>query len=1259
MPAAVAQAASLADEGLDGLVEALRTAGFKIGVSEAMEAALLVQRQAELAPEGPADPRQLQLMLRCIFCKSQAGVKEFDGLYENWARRRLSPVTVPTESTNSDGSKTEKKIGPDKQPEKRPRFARMAALALVILTVGYFAIDRQPDAPPPQVGTERPPPRVETPDGNVGGPQATAPLPTASDLGIYGYFQISRHNEVLQPGWVLALLSIPLLGLLPLLLLRIAQHRQGPSVTRSGHRGSLGLEPWPPTRHASYLVPPLPAQTEGQLARHVRGRPEDRSYFARRPKLDTRRTVEATLKQLGSLSPQYRYARLRPSFLVLVHIGEVARSGGRSSETPHPGAHTHFGLLWAQRLRRLDVRVDLFTFATEGDDLPPTCDEVGGTHRRFRMDGLPNPEPGQRLILIASIAALFQQDGQPQAWLDAAELRRWPQRTLFTPDDPRYWEPEAVNHLELQGPGDPGMLVYPLDDNALSAWSDWLVSGQLRPYALMAPQPFPRQLERGESRYVDLARIEPSGLEDLAELLRQLQSYLGENGFYWLCACAVPPKLDQTLALILGEEYFLRCGASEARTRHHMARNWPLLVRLPWLRDENKQMPDWLRLALLSRLPADIQAELREVVTGALGRRRPAAAGTAGSDITDEAPQSLLARDSAAEALYVGFLDDRLDAAELALRMPGEWRTWLRTLAPSQALRWRQRLRARLQRPWSRQGVPGLGASTFTWMVVPASLLLCGGLAAWLALRFHPETLDPSTRRWLTESRVYERPFVHQSVVSTVQFSPDGLKVLTASWDGTARVWDAATGAPLTAPLKHDDWVRTAVFSPDGRKLLTASDDGTAKVWDAATGAPLTAPLKHDRWVRTAVFSPDGRKLLTASDDGTARVWDALTGAPLVKPLKHDGHVRSAVFSPDGRKLLTASSDSTARVWDTATGAPLVGPLKHDGIVYSAVFSPDGLKVLTASADDTARIWDTMTGAPLTGPLEHDKRVNSAVFSTYGNKVLTASDDGTARVWDAVTGAPLAAPLKHDGAVSAAVFSPDGRKVLTASDDDTARIWNAVTGAPLAAPLKHGGWVYAAVFSPDGRKVLTASWDGTARVWDAAPSAPLAGPLKHGGDVQSAVFSPDGHKLLTASRDGTARIWDAVTGAPLVAPLKHNDVVFSATFSSDGRKLATASYDRTARVWNAATGAPLTAPLKHAGDVNAAVFSPDGRKLVTASDDHTARVWDTATGTPLTAPLKHTRDVYSAVFSADGRKLVTASFDGTARVWDTATGAPL
>jgi WD40 repeat protein len=147
----------------------------------------------------------------------------------------------------------------------------------------------------------------------------------------------------------------------------------------------------------------------------------------------------------------------------------------------------------------------------------------------------------------------------------------------------------------------------------------------------------------------------------------------------------------------------------------------------------------------------------------------------------------------------------------------------------------------------------------------------------------------------------------------------------------------ADTGA-LIAELKgHAGSVNSAAFSPDGSRIVTASGDGTARVWMADTRA-LIAELKgHANRVLSAVFSPEGSRIVTASSDKTARVWMAATGALIAELKGHADPVWSAAFSPDGSRIVTAPSDKTARIW------------RFDAIPGDASILPLWIEVLTGT----------------------------------------------------------------------------------------------------------------------------------------------------------------------------------------------------------------------------------------------------------------------------------------------------------------------
>jgi WD40 repeat protein len=539
------------------------------------------------------------------------------------------------------------------------------------------------------------------------------------------------------------------------------------------------------------------------------------------------------------------------------------------------------------------------------------------------------------------------------------------------------------------------------------------------------------------------------------------------------------------------------------------------------------------------------------------------------------------------------------------------------------------------------------------------------------------------------------------SLLFSASFSPDGRRVLTSSADGTARVWDAASGSQLIslhppgrisgAAFSSDGrrivastekgaviWdsrngsrlavlgpgrnVEVAAFSPDGTKVVTAGYDKRTSVWDVGSGRQLAVFPPAKGAVRTVVFSPDGGKVLTASEDGAATVWGVASRKQLLVVHATGESIDAAAFSPDGAKLVTAGTGGTVRIWDVGSAKQLAVLNGHSGTVYSAAFSPDGSQVLTASEDGTARIWDVASARQLNALSSDTGAVRGAAFSPDGTRVVTASEDGTARIWDA---SPRELRVVLDKSlVNSASFSPDESKVVTAGYDGRARIWRAATGKQLVELKGHTEPLTSAAFSHDGTRVVTASEDGTARIWDASSGAQLAvfsGPEARVYGLLSAAFSPDGTRVVTASEDGTARIWRLKGSAPAIVLGQEGHIyrIYAAAFSPDGKQVVTASEDGSARVWDAASGTQVALLSPGRGIILGAAFSPSGRELVIACADGTARIFDAASGHQLVVLSGHSGPVTGVAFSNDGRKVVTAGADGTVRIWDAASGQQL
>ena len=501
----------------------------------------------------------------------------------------------------------------------------------------------------------------------------------------------------------------------------------------------------------------------------------------------------------------------------------------------------------------------------------------------------------------------------------------------------------------------------------------------------------------------------------------------------------------------------------------------------------------------------------------------------------------------------------------------------------------------------------------------------------------------------------------HTSTVEAAAFSHDGRRIVSSSRDATVRVWNAdGTGTPLIL-RGHVGSVDSTSFSPDDRYIVSAGDDKTLRIWNAdGTGSPLVL-RGHDRTIISVAWSPDGARVVSGSSDRTVRVWNADgRGTPLVLR-GHEDRVWSVAWSPDGRRVVSGAGDKTVRVWNVdGTGTSLV--LRgHEGRVASVEFSPDGTRIVSSSTDATARVWAADGASPPVVLRGHSGPMNSAMFSPDGLRIASAAEDKTVRVWNVAQRGQTLTLCGHEREVNSAEFSPDGRRIVSASFDKTVRVWNADgTGTPLVL-LGHESPVLAVCYSPDGKRLASASEDRTVRVWNAdGTGAPLV-VRGHRGPLTNVTFSPDGRQLASTSGDGTVRVWNADgTGEPSVLTHHHN-VVMSAAWSPDGARMLSASVDKTLRVWNVdGSGEPVW--RTHPDMVSSAGFSPDGARIAAGSADKMVYVWSTNSDVPLVL-RGHTEITLvrgQRPFSPDGRRLVSSSNDGTVRIWNAdGSGEPI
>jgi WD40 repeat protein/serine/threonine protein kinase len=594
---------------------------------------------------------------------------------------------------------------------------------------------------------------------------------------------------------------------------------------------------------------------------------------------------------------------------------------------------------------------------------------------------------------------------------------------------------------------------------------------------------------------------------------------------------------------------------------------------------------------------------------------------------------------------------------------------------------------------------------------------------------------DNAMRIWDAETGAPVSSFDVTGLTPTaVEFSPDDhLAVITFEGgasihygdgvrriysDRAVRVCDPSTGQEVAVLKGHTNRVVTAHFSPDGRRVVTASWDNTARVWDARSGRSLAVFPCGQFALASATFSPDGTRILTVSSNA---VRPAKTLSKQEESVEWDPPLRRNRVQCEVRQLALQSSWTfnplgapAIKIWDAESGRqPFVLGERGEVSAACAAFSPDGSQLAAGLYVGTVKVWDVRAKRVLRTWKHLPQKISSVAYSGDGKRLLvtygelTNENQRSLAVWSAVDGNEIVhwGEDKFQNGIRRAQLSPEGRQVLILPGSESQRredkwrsasvVLRNVPGPDTAGHVDdeavilkgHEGSIAAAEFKVDGREAVTAGTDGTLRIWSCRGphdyGTVLRGPSEA---IGRAAFSPDGRFVLSTygldrvggfTEGRSVRVWNPQTGAllhtvkPVVSVLQG-----PATVAVLGvlRSLVDPSH---------IPASPVNVVLEEMilGTVSHAEFSRDGRQLLTVSNDShvrrdlgssengqnspahdglpgtpvenlksgtsveyaPVRVWDIESGKKVVQLSAFDRGVQSASLSPDGRRIVTVA----------------
>jgi WD40 repeat protein/serine/threonine protein kinase len=596
--------------------------------------------------------------------------------------------------------------------------------------------------------------------------------------------------------------------------------------------------------------------------------------------------------------------------------------------------------------------------------------------------------------------------------------------------------------------------------------------------------------------------------------------------------------------------------------------------------------------------------------------------------------------------------------------------------------------------------------------------------------------VDPRGFEWYflwqqCEPLLTAKALPHEMNVFGVAFSPtspSGDLLATSQWMPQVNLWDSHTGKRTRAIYGHTELILDVNFTPDGTRVLSASADATARVWNVLSGKEVMRLTLEQCEVRALALAPHAPfaalgvngQFAGYPSRAPARIiiWNYETNEIMKELDGLVGRVEEVAFSPDGKLLVAGCHDDKLWRFDTSTWEELPPISAHGNGVLALAFSADGAILATSSGLRTDRfvggeikLWSPGDGQLLATIGSHRDAVWAVAFAKLSPMLITAAHDGEIAIWDIADPTQprvLKRFLAHSLGISDLAVSPNDELLASSGNDNIARLWNIKAILAEADPVvrlgPHVREVIDCAFDRGGSAVWACAIDDGATLRDVASGGvrdKISGKLT--GRIYMAACDEDRLLMLIGSDAGSsppvqrAVCYDTRTRDALwsidalghvfahveIAPVRRADDVRLAAiptptdlrivnalngseikrlplgvcnrFSRDGRLLAVVVLNGGVEVFDTTTWT-LKRDLKDAVQIGALDISPDDRHLATGASDNVVKIWDMATGEPVVTCTGHDDDIWSLEYSPDGKRIVSAGKDGSVRLWDTATG---
>ncbi len=373
---------------------------------------------------------------------------------------------------------------------------------------------------------------------------------------------------------------------------------------------------------------------------------------------------------------------------------------------------------------------------------------------------------------------------------------------------------------------------------------------------------------------------------------------------------------------------------------------------------------------------------------------------------------------------------------------------------------------------------------------------------------------------------------LHTAILS-IEFDAMSRFVVSTGTDGAVAVSDALAGMPIAMLDGPKGIVRTARFDPSGRRIVGASWDGSARVWDASS--------PYRRWSTTAIAdgcglvggsAPDGRILAVACVGHPTRIWNAADDMMLAElpPVVQPSGDFFPVFPAVTDRQVAVARGNAVELYALSGGRP-IRTVAHRAMVTAIALAADGT-IVSGAADGSVMV--TRSGGESRELMQAASGIDAVAL--LGDERVAASDArGHVRILDRTS---VVAEFTLSARTRMFRPSPDARVVLAVPSYRRQAAPSVLLDPDRRAVVARldGPQIFSARWTDGGRAILSAHADGTARLWD------VDGALRHvyhGGTQYLVDVTEMGSMVVGGGGDGMLRIWDSQSGRQLWAIRAH------------------------------------------------------------------------------------------------------------------------